>query len=106
AGPPKWSSPYDYDTPAEGHLYALPESPPLYLADDWDERVRHAGAAAFRAGPERPDTVANLREALQQLGADLAPFDWPDEQVRPFLGLGLAYATIETLFDAMEHEHL
>ncbi|HEY1381849.1 MAG TPA: hypothetical protein VGF55_33930, partial [Gemmataceae bacterium] len=106
AGPPKWSSPYDHDTPAAGHLYATPESPPLYLADDWAEHVRHAGAAAFRANADRAETFASLREALAQLGADLAPFDWPDERVRPFLGLGLAYATIETLFDAMEHEHL
>src|SRR3954469_4210168 len=105
-GPPRWTSAYDHETPTEGHLYALPESPPLYLSDDWDERVRQAGAAAFRAGPEGDSTFANLRPALEQSGTALSPFDWPADRVRPFLGLGLAYAVIETLFEAMEHERL
>jgi hypothetical protein len=106
AGPPRYTSPYDYETPVEGHLYAIPESPPLYLPDDWDERVRSAGAAAFRATPDRESTQANLREALAALGADLSAFEWGEDALRPLFGLGLGYLTVETLFDAMEHEHL
>src|SRR5262249_30563577 len=30
----------------------------------------------------------------------------PSEDVAPFFAIGLGYITIETLFDAMEHEHL
>src|SRR5262245_23869703 len=64
SGPPKIASPYDYEQPTAGHVYAVPESPPLVLPDDWDERVRLAGAAAFRASADRPATLASLREAL------------------------------------------
>jgi hypothetical protein len=106
AGVPRYASPYDHETPTEGHLYAIPESPALYLPDDWDDRVRTAGAAAFRASPDRADTLANLREALTTLGADVAAFDWNENDVRQFLGLGLGYVVIENLFDVMEHEHL
>src|SRR5262249_2353214 len=49
-GPPRVASPYDHEQPTAGHLYAVPESPPLYLPDDWDDRVRHGGAAPCRSG--------------------------------------------------------
>src|SRR5947209_2025994 len=93
AGPPRYASPYDHETPTAGHLYAVPESPALYLPDDWDE-------------PDRAATLANLREALAALGADLAAFDRDAGALRPFFGLGLGYVVIENLFDVMEHEHL
>jgi hypothetical protein len=106
AGPPRIASPYDHEQPTAGHLYAVPESPPLYLSDDWDDRVREVGAAAFRSGWDRASTLANLKEALAQLGADVGPFDRDPAELRPYFGLGLGYITVETLFDAMEHEHL
>src|SRR5207302_7648756 len=56
AGPPRITSPYDYEQPVRGHVYALPESPPPLLPDDWDERVRSAGAVAFRASADRAAT--------------------------------------------------
>src|SRR5713226_1623275 len=43
ASPPRLGSPYDYEQPSAGHVYALPESPPLVLPDDWEQRVRDAG---------------------------------------------------------------
>src|SRR6476659_3171847 len=43
AMPPKVGSPYDYEQPREGQVFALPVSPPLYLPDDWEERVQKAG---------------------------------------------------------------
>jgi hypothetical protein len=67
AVPPSVASPYDHEMPAAGNLYAVPESPPLILPDDWDERVRTAGAAAFRASADRDTTLANLRDALRAL---------------------------------------
>src|SRR5438445_7195933 len=103
AGPPRVASPYDHEQPTAGHLYAVPEAPPLYLSDDWDERVRQVGAAAFRSGWDRGSTLANLKEALAQLGADVGPFDRDSAELRPYFGLGLGYITVETLFDAMEH---
>src|SRR6516165_237586 len=59
--PPHIGSPYDYEQPSAGHVYAVPESPPLVLPDDWDQRVLDAGAAAFRSSPDREATLANLR---------------------------------------------
>ena len=43
-GPPRVGSPYDYEQPVAGHVYAVPERPPLILPDEWEERVRDAGA--------------------------------------------------------------
>src|SRR5262249_51230354 len=63
-GPPRISSPYDHEQPTAGHVYAVPQNPPLILPDDWDDRVREAGAIAFRATPDRATTLANLRDAL------------------------------------------
>lgn len=108
AGPPKFASPYDYEQPSAAHVYAVPEQPALILPEDWDQRVRMAGAAAFRAMPERGTTLDHLKEALasapspeQPVPADLTP-----EQVAPFLGIGFGYLMVDTLFEAMEHENL
>src|SRR5438128_9033955 len=68
-GPPRLGSPYDYEQPSEGHVYAVPESPPLILPDDWDQRVSDMGALAFRAGADRAGTLANLLTALRASGS-------------------------------------
>src|SRR5437588_4511265 len=106
AGPPTWASPHSHDPPAAEHVYALPETPPPYMSGDWDRHVREVGAVVFRATADRSATLANLRTALEQRGDDLSGFDWPTEELRAFFGLGLAYLTVETLFEAMEHERL
>src|SRR5207253_476416 len=105
--------PYDFEQPTAGHVYAVPENPPLLLPDDWDQRVRDAGAVAFRAGPDRQQTLTNLREALGAMeDASVAEPALPDpwllapEQVQPFFGIGFGYINIEALFEAMEHENL
>src|ERR1700741_310594 len=67
ASPPQISSPYDHEQPGAGHVYGLPASPPLILPDDWEERVRTAGAASFRATADRAETLDNLRQALEKL---------------------------------------
>src|SRR5688572_28624812 len=59
-GPPRCDTPYDHDQPRAGFVYALPESPPSYLPDDWEERVRQVGAVVFKATPDREATLANL----------------------------------------------
>src|SRR5437762_8211579 len=66
-GPPRISSPYDHEQPTAGHVYAVPENPPLILPDDWQDRVVQAGAIAFRATTDRATTLANLRDALRPL---------------------------------------
>src|SRR5581483_10236714 len=63
--PPRVDSAYDHEQPIAGTIYAVPESPPLMLPDDWDQRVADAGAIAFRATPDRAATLANLLEALR-----------------------------------------
>src|SRR5438477_8674383 len=65
--PPRISSPYDHEQPTAGHVYAVPENPPLILPDDWQERVAQAGAVAFRASTDRATTLVNLRDALRPL---------------------------------------
>jgi hypothetical protein len=114
AKPPRIASPYDYEQPGTGHLYAVPENPSLYQPEDWDFRVRDAGAAAFRSVADRDTTLVNLFEALQSLragDADSDPdaaalVDLPPDKVRPFFGIGLGFAIVSTLFEAMEHENV
>src|SRR5579871_5140599 len=66
--PPRCEVPYDHEQPSVGHIFAVPESPPLVLPEDWDERVRAAGAVVFRAGSERSATLVNLQKALASRG--------------------------------------
>lgn len=111
AGPPLVTAPYDYEQPVAGQVFAVPESPPLMMPDDWDQRVQDAGALAFRATPDRAATLANLRAALEKLppdeqGSAAKLLALPPEQVAPFFGIGLGYVLGATLSEAMEHENL
>jgi hypothetical protein len=109
SSPPRFGSPYDFEQPTAGHIYAVPESPPLVLPDDWDQRVRDAGAVAFRATADRATTLANLTEALRaHLGTspEAALLDLEPATVAPFFGIGFGHRTVETLFEAMEHENV
>src|SRR5438309_12015950 len=63
-GPAHVESPYDHENPRAGHVYAVPQSPPSLLPDDWEDRVRAAGAVAFQATPDRATTLTNLLTAL------------------------------------------
>src|SRR5439155_18840579 len=78
AGPPRVDGPYDYEQPKAGHLYAVPETPPLMMPDDWEQRVRDAGALLFKATPDRDITLANLTAALR--GQGTAAAETPPEQ--------------------------
>src|SRR5690242_19727428 len=100
AGPPRIASPYDHEQPTAGHVYAIPESPPLILPDDWDQRVLDAGAVAFRSSADRDLTLENLRLALGNQGSE------DKGQAGPFFGIGFGYLHVEALFEAMEHENL
>src|ERR1051326_425491 len=107
-GPPQIASPYDHEQPSAGHIYAVPETPPLVLPEDWHERVRGAGAVTFRATPDRAETLANLLDALRQdpglSGKELLVLG--PHKVGPFLGIGFGQRMIETLFEAMEHDYV
>jgi hypothetical protein len=79
------------------------------LPDDWDERVRDAGAVAFRSTGTRSATLANLKEALRGHAGDgdgQALLDLEADRIAPFLGIGFGYLVVETLFEAMEHENV
>jgi hypothetical protein len=132
-GPPRVASPYDHEQPMQGNVYAVPESPTLVLPDDWDERVRDAGAVVFRSTPERGTTLANLRAALEsaseQAGAGpevketwrwafdafpLTPAPLPlnggegrsgvaGVGLGSFFGLGFGYIQLLALLEAMHH---
>jgi hypothetical protein len=122
SGPPRISSPYDHEQPAAGHVYAVPENPPLILPDDWQDRVVQAGAVAFRASTDRAATLANLLQALRPLleteaaspdaatsaraRQALAVLELPGERVAPFFGLGFGHVQLEALFEAMDHQNL
>ncbi len=109
-GPPRCDAQYDHEQPRSNAVYVLPETPPLYLPDDWDDRVRVAGSLVFRAGTERPATLDNLRAALAAAGENApgwtAGIDLPSERVTPFFGIGLGHLLQATLAEAMEHENL
>lgn len=109
-GPPRVESQYDHEQPKAGHVYAVPESPPLYLPDDWHERVKAAGAITFRAGVDRGATLENLATALRSAGEKapgwLGGLDLPSEQVAPYFGLGFGHLLQASLAEAMEHENL
>ncbi|QEL19701.1 hypothetical protein [Limnoglobus roseus] len=103
AGPPQPASVYDHDQPGEGFIFALPEGPTVYQADDWRQRVRDAKAVAFAATASREETYTSLREGCQESGL------WREvdaELVRLFAGVGYGYLMVDTLFDAMSHDKL
>src|SRR6516165_8417016 len=107
---PRLGSPYDYEQPTAGHVYAVPDNPPLMLPDDWEERVRATGALAFRSTADRDQTLANLKVALESWGASddatrrLLGLD--RERLGPFFGIGLGHLQLEALCEAMSHENL
>lgn len=102
AGPPRVVSPYDHESPVAHRVFAVPDSPPAMLPDDWQARVRDAGSYAFRATPERESTVSNLMEAL----VDTSLRDLPADRVRPFMGVGFGFMMVNALYEVMEHENL
>ena len=118
--PPKVDSSYDHEMPIAGQVFATPSAPPLFQPDDWPFRVQNAGAIRFEAAAERETTLANIKQAvLDAVNGDVpeakeafgspevqALLELPPEKVRPFLGLAFGHLMIESLFDAMEHEHL
>ncbi len=101
--PPRVDAQYDHEQPRGGIVYVLPESPPLYLAEDWEQRVRTAGSIVFHAGSDRNSSLASLQVESgawpQEIALDL-------EKAAPFFGLGLGYLLETTLAEAMEHENL
>jgi hypothetical protein len=104
AAPPAAASAYDHDQPAAGAVYVVPGGPHVYQPDDWTQRVSAAGAVAAAANADRAETIGNLVAALREAGETVP--DLPDETIHQFAGIGLGYLVVETLFDAMEHEHL
>jgi len=128
--PPIVASPYDYEQPRPGQIFAIPESPPLLLPEDWDQRVLDAHALAFRSAPSRETTLANFKQALATfedreklsgngLDADGNPvaeaptqpmianlLDLPASTLALFFSVGFGFLQIEGLFEAMEHENL
>jgi hypothetical protein len=108
AGPPRVASPYDHEQPSAGHVYAVPDHPPLFLPDDWDQRVKDAGALAFRCTLDRATTLTNLYEAMRNRiePALVHLLDLPPEKLGPFFGIGLGYIVVESLFEAMSHDNL
>jgi hypothetical protein len=109
-GPPRVDSQYDHEQPQSGCLYVLPETPPLYLPDDWQEKVKAAGSVAFQATPDRAVTLANLKAALHGEGVPglgwKEGFDVPEEELGIFFGVGLGYLLQASLSEAMEHDNL
>ncbi len=110
SGPPRCETPYDHETPGAEKIYAVPDSPPSYLPENWLDRVRQAGSICFTCTPDREQTLANLREALH--AAESRRFGWPEgmdqpaEVVAPFFGIGWGHLLQATLAEAMEHENL
>jgi alpha-mannosidase len=110
SAPPRIGSPYDYEEPVAGHVYAVPESPPLSLPSDWEDRATAAGARFVRSTPDRAATIANLVRALGS-GAEGQALPDPllelaPECIAPFFGLGLGHLQVEALFEASSHDNV
>ncbi|MSQ95916.1 MAG: hypothetical protein EXR98_15370 [Gemmataceae bacterium] len=109
-GPPRCEATYDHETPKAGHIYALPETPPTYLPEDWEERVRQAGALMFKTTADRETTLANLKAAL--IGENAPALGWKAgldlsaDELGPFFGLAWGQQMLASLSEAMEHENL
>jgi hypothetical protein len=82
----------------------MPETPPLQLASDYEDRTREKSGRSFRGVPDRQKTIENVKAALAALGDDVSKFDDESRLARHCFGLGLGYLTIEILFEAMERE--
>jgi hypothetical protein len=110
AAPPRVASPYDQEQPTAGCLFAVPDNPPLLLPDDWEERVRTAGARLFHCTADRDQTLRNLLDALRppiEGDPDAGPLlDLPAERVAPFFGIGFGGLVLEGLFEAMSHDNV
>jgi hypothetical protein len=106
--PPHVASPYDHEQPQPGAIYVVAGGAPLILPDDWEQRVRDAGAVVFRATADREQTLCNLRATLETLEDErtrrLLSLDRAD--VAPFFGLGFGLLQLEALFEAMSHENV
>jgi hypothetical protein len=106
---PRIDQPYEHEEPAADRIYALPDSPPLMLPDDWEDKAKAAGAIVFTATRDRAETVRNLLEALRQAAPDdeklLSRIELSDERVAPFLGVGYGVAVLASLFEAMSHDN-
>src|SRR5262249_15701981 len=100
---------YEHEQPKAHHIYALPDSPPLYLPDDWLHRAADTGACAFTATQVRDGTLSALRQALTSFepSADQsARLGVPVGGGRPFLAIRFGYIMVEHLFDSMQHERV
>jgi alpha-mannosidase len=107
AGPPRIGSPYDFEEPVAGHIYAVPDNPPLSLPGDWEERASTAGARVVRATTDRATTLANLVHALEgATEGDASLLSLPPERIAPFLGLGFGHLQVEALFEASSHDNI
>jgi hypothetical protein len=106
AAVPVTSNTYDHDTPLPGAVYCVPQGPHLYQPDDWRERVRAAGAAAFAGTADRRESFENLKDALRERGEAGPLLDLPDTTVQLFTGLGFGYLLIDSLYEAADHDRL
>lgn len=104
--PPQAASSYDHDQPLEGAIYIVPDGPHLYQPDDWSDRIRAANAVSTTATPNRSETQRLLIQAYREQHGDNPLLDTPEEVAALFAAVGFGYLLVESLFDAMDHEHL
>ncbi len=115
---PRVDSAYDHENPRPGRIYFLPENPQQFLPDDWRYRVQENGAIVITPVTSRDETVANYVQAIRQAAEgeqSREHFSAPElekllaltpEQLAPFFGTGFAYAVIDGLYEATDHERL
>ncbi|MFO0938242.1 MAG: hypothetical protein U0798_17185 [Gemmataceae bacterium] len=102
--PAEAASSYDHDLPKAGAIYCIPDGPQLYQPEDWSSRLKEVGAISFRATADRGETVQNLLTALAENQQECPAVS--QECAQLFHAIGLGYLTVETWYDAAEHEHL
>lgn len=102
--PPRIESTYNHIDPKEGEFYVLPEEPSSAPPDDWESRVRLGGAVTVPASTDRAQTSERVCAVIAAASSDPAPAV-PGEVVGMFFAIGLGYAMIDTIAEAMQHEN-
>lgn len=62
--PPRIASPYDHEDPKARQIFACPDDPPMYLPDDWQQKVEQVGAVAYHVTDDRDATFENWKAAM------------------------------------------
>jgi hypothetical protein len=93
----------DHAMPQAETLYVMPESPAPYVPENWYELARQNGVATVLTTRDWSESLSRLYAAVAGVCDPVALSAKTDDASRVCFALGLGYAVVETLFEAMDH---